>query len=130
MGILEASTTLVSAAKTAAEAFELYKKLKQKPNDKELLAELGTQIAEIKMKLAEATIENIDLRTELGKREDQKALRAAFIVSGKFYFLKDSLVGYAPGNYCIRCFDENQRMSTVPPGYHCPVCHHSFYKKA
>lgn len=111
---------------------DIAKQLKGFAKDAEgkmLVANLTSDLAELKIAFAELQEENHELRTKLKERDDLSSLREHMERRDDVYFL--TMDGRDPGPYCPKCLDVDGKLVPVskfsaafaPIGkYNCPNC--------
>lgn len=105
IGYAGAALGAVSQALDAAKTLmELGKRL----DNAEILsrvADLSLSLAEIKIQLAEALEERLQLQGEIEKLKSVAVMRKNLVRDGNVYKFREPVAGFGEGPFCMRCFD-------------------------
>jgi len=115
------SSMLAVAIDVVNKSIQTVKKLRdidlkmQTAEYKDALADLLTDMAELKIKLVEVQEENLKLKKIIAGQDQKGEIRKAFKLIRNTYFLESELYGYKPGYYCQHCFEGTGELKVLTP---------------
>ena len=98
------------------------------------LADVLSNLAEIKTQMTVLQEKNSDLKRNLEGRDINSELRRAFKIHPVegCYYLETEVSGFKPGCYCLTCFDNSEKINRLKPdgaGSICPACKTGYYQE-
>ncbi len=97
---------------------------------KDTLADLLSDMAELKLRLIDLKEENLKLQKIIDGQDQKSELRKKFVLDKTVYGLKEEVYGFKPGRYCPHCFEPNGDMRILVTnsygGQYCNSCEGNF----
>jgi hypothetical protein len=82
---------------------------------KDLLADLLSDMADLKVQLVELKEENLKLQKLVSGKDEKTEIRRAFERVRNVYRLKEKVFDFKAGDYCPHCFEANGDMMVLVP---------------